>query len=133
MRRTHREIHHTMVHPSDWHWPNFTPAEIACKGTGLILIDNDAMDKLQAFRERLGIPFSPNSAYRSESHNKAVGGAKNSMHRKGKAFDIPLGRGIIREDVIRIAKEVGFTGFGQYNTFVHIDTGRAREWDNRTQ
>ena len=129
--RQHREIHYTMLSPDDWRWANFTPKEIACKGTGLILIDEDAMDKLQAFREVLGMPFSPNSAYRSEVHNKAVGGAPRSMHRQGRAFDIPIGNGISRNEVHRIAKEVGFTGFGDYKTFVHIDTGRARCWDKR--
>lgn len=125
------EIHHTFVRASDWHWNNFTPKEIACKGNGMIVINNDAMDKLQAFREKLGVPFSPNSAYRSLSHNRNVGGAPRSMHRHGRAFDIPLKSGITREDVHRIAKEVGFTGFGDYNTFVHIDTGRKRYWDER--
>lgn len=126
-----RETHYTFIHDSDWKWPNFTPKEIACKGTGLILIDKNAMDKLQAFREALGIPFSPNSAYRSESHNNAVGGAPKSQHRKGRAFDIPLKNGITREDVHRIGKEVGFKGFGDYPNFVHIDTGRKRYWDKR--
>ena len=33
-------------------------------------------------------PIQIISAYRSEAHNKKVGGAKNSMHLKGKASDI---------------------------------------------
>lgn len=126
-----REKHYTMVSPDDWRWKNFTPEEIACKGTGLILIDEDALDKLQAFRELTGIPFTPNSAYRSEVHNKNVGGAKNSYHRKGKAFDIPIIEGMTREVIKDNAKAVGFTGLGDYNTFVHVDTGRERYWDKR--
>lgn len=126
-----REIHYTLLDDRDWHWPHFTPKEIACKGTGLILIDPESMDKLEAFRVAVGVPFSPNSAYRSESHNKAVGGAKNSMHRKGKAFDIPIKAGMSRETIHNFAKQVGFTGFGDYRSFVHIDTGRARYWDGR--
>jgi zinc D-Ala-D-Ala carboxypeptidase len=129
--RQHREIHYTMLSPDDWRWKNFTPKEIACKGTGLILIDEDAMDKLQAFRNTVEIPFRPNSAYRSESHNKRVGGAPRSMHRQGRAFDIPITSRMTRELIHEKAKEVGFTGFGDYNTFVHIDTGRARYWDGR--
>ena len=127
-----KEIHYTEVDEADWHWDNFTPEEIACKGTGLIIIDEDAMDALQETREILGTPFSPNSAYRSESHNKYVGGAKRSMHRKGRAFDIPIKNTMSREQIHEAAEEAGFTGFGDYNTFVHVDTGSPRYWDERT-
>jgi len=126
-----REIHYTMVDARDWPWKNFTPKEIACKGTGLILIGYDAMERLQEFREMTGIPFTPNSAYRSESHNKAVGGAPRSMHRLGRAFDIPIIEGMTRDVIHEHAKMAGFTGFGDYNSFVHIDTGRKRYWDKR--
>jgi zinc D-Ala-D-Ala carboxypeptidase len=126
-----REVHFTFYDMRDWRWPNFMPHEIACKGTGLLIIDPESMDKLQAFRNAVGIPFRPNSAYRSESHNKRVGGAKNSQHRLGKAFDIPITSRMTRELIHEKAKEVGFTGFGDYNAFVHIDTGRARYWDGR--
>lgn len=127
-----KEIHYTDVNPTNWFWHDFTPKEIACKGTGLIVIDCNALDKLQDFRDISGVPFSPNSAYRSELHNKNVGGAKNSEHRKGRAFDIPIKQGMSREDIHRIAKVVGFTGFGDYDSFVHVDTGRTRYWDKRS-
>ena len=35
---------------SSWRWPNFSPAEIACRGTGKLLINEPALDKLQALR-----------------------------------------------------------------------------------
>lgn len=124
---------HKDVQPHEWNWPSFTPAEIACKGTGEILIHAPSLDKLQMMRTALGVPFSPNSAYRSEAYNAKVGGAKNSMHRKGQAFDIPIKPGMSREDIHRAAKAAGFTGFGDYNTFVHIDTGAPRYWDKRTK
>ena len=37
-----------------WRWPNFSAAEIACRGTGAIKINTEAMDKLQSLRDRLG-------------------------------------------------------------------------------
>jgi zinc D-Ala-D-Ala carboxypeptidase len=58
-----------------WRWPNFSAAEIACRGTGAIKINTEAMDKLQALRDRLGKPLVVRSAYRSPEHNHAVGGA----------------------------------------------------------
>ncbi len=41
-----------------WRWPNFSAAEIACRGTGAIKINTEAMDKLQALRDRLGKPLA---------------------------------------------------------------------------
>ena len=33
-----------------WNWPDFSPEEIACRGTGNLMIVPHAMDKLQALR-----------------------------------------------------------------------------------
>ena len=43
-------------------WPNFSPAEIACRGTGKLLINEAALDMLQALRDRLGKPLIVRSA-----------------------------------------------------------------------
>lgn len=126
-----KEVHYTQIKPSDWKWKNFTPKEIACKGDGLIIVNEDALNRLQKFREKIGVPFSPNSAYRSVPYNKSVGGAPGSQHLYGKAFDIPISDRMPRALIHKVAKECGFTGFGDYNTFVHIDTGAARYWDLR--
>ncbi len=123
--------HWKLVPKAAWFWPNFTPAEIACKGTGELVIDFEAMDALQGFRLLVGVPFSPNSAYRSEAHNKKVGGAKNSQHRKGRAFDIPISKTLTREAIKAAAAKCGFQGIGDYNNFVHIDLGPKRYWDYR--
>jgi len=112
-----------------WRWPNFSPAEIACRGTGRLLINEPALDKLQALRDRLGKPLIVRSAYRSPEHNRAVGGAKASKHLNGAAFDIA----IANHDPVAFeaaAREVGFLGFGYYprSGFMHIDLGPARSW-----
>ncbi|SDZ58386.1 hypothetical protein SAMN05444004_12522 [Jannaschia faecimaris] len=41
-----------------WRWTNFSPAEIACRGTGKLLINEPALDKLQTLRDRLGKPLN---------------------------------------------------------------------------
>jgi zinc D-Ala-D-Ala carboxypeptidase len=123
--------HYSEIPKGVWRWPNFKPREIACRGTGEIMLDFDALDKLQDFRITVGVPFTPNSAYRSISHNKAVGGSPKSMHLYGRAFDIPIKAGLTREKIKRAAAEVGFTGIGDYANFVHIDTGTPRYWDLR--
>lgn len=124
--------HYSDVNPLHWTWPSFTPAEVACKGTGELKVHPASMDKLQALRDIIGVPFTPNSAYRSEKHNKAIGGSPNSQHLQGRAFDIPIKGAMTRDRIKEVAIKVGFTGIGDYNTFVHIDTGAPRYWDNRT-
>jgi len=115
-----------------WHWPNFSPAEIACRGTGKIKLHPEALDKLQTLRERLGKPLIVRSAYRSPEHNRAVGGAKASKHMDGTAFDIAMSN----HDPMKFAeaaRAVGFLGFGTYprSGFMHIDLGPARQWGER--
>lgn len=114
---------------SQWIWPNFSPREMASKREGELLIHPDSMDKLQALRTALGVPLVITSAYRSAAHNKAVGGAKNSQHRLGRAFDVMMAN----HDPAafeKAARKAGFTGFGYYpkQGFMHIDTGPARTW-----
>ena len=115
-----------------WRWPNFSPAEIACRGTGKLLVNEAALDKLQALRQRLGKPLIVRSAYRSPEHNRAVGGAKASKHMEGIAFDIAMANHD-PEAFEAAARAVGFQGFGFYprSGFMHIDLGPARSWGER--
>jgi zinc D-Ala-D-Ala carboxypeptidase len=120
--------HHSLVPASLWRWPNFQPREIACKGSGAILIDFRAMDMLQTARHWAGRPFHIHSAYRSELHNAMVGGAPRSYHLEGRAFDIGLEH-FQKEELVSILMRAGFTGFGlHYGSFVHVDTGKKRGW-----
>jgi len=118
------------VPAGSWHWPHFSPAEIACRGTGELLVVPRALDALEDLRAALGgHPLILNSAYRSETHNRAVGGAKKSQHREGVAFDIACGN--VHPTVLRVAAMAcGFTAAAWYpkQTFVHIDMGPARSW-----
>ena len=106
--------------------------EIACRGTGKLLINEPALDKLQALRDRLGKPLIVRSAYRSPEHNRAVGGATRSKHLDGAAFDIAMAN----HDPVAFeaaAREVGFLGFGFYprSGFIRVDLGPARQWGER--
>lgn len=115
-----------------WRWNNFSPAEIACRGSGSLRIHEEALDKLQALRDRLGKPLIVRSAYRSPVHNRAVGGAPRSKHLDGTAFDIAMANHdpVAFEEAARV---VGFKGFGFYprSGFMHIDLGPARIWGER--
>lgn len=117
-----------------WRWPDFSPAEIACRGTGKLLVNEPALDACQALRNRLGKPLIVRSAYRSPEHNRAVGGAERSKHMDGAAFDIAM----MNHDphvFEEAARAVGFLGFGFYreprNNFMHIDLGPKRTWGSR--
>lgn len=112
-----------------WRWSYFSPREIACKGTGRVLIDEVAMDRLQALRLGLGRPIILTSAYRSPEHNRNVNGAKNSYHMKGIAFDCRMDNH--DPQIFELAaREAGFRGIGYYpkSGFIHIDTGPERTW-----
>lgn len=120
------------VPESVWRWKNFSPAEIACRGSGSLRINEEALDKLQALRDRLGKPLIVRSAYRSPEHNRAVGGAPRSKHLDGAAFDIAMAN----HDPVEFeaaALAVGFLGFGFYprSGFIHVDLGPARQWGER--
>jgi len=115
-----------------WRWKSFSPAEIACRGSGSLRIHEEALDKLQGLRDRLAKPLIVRSAYRSPEHNRAVGGATRSKHLDGAAFDIAMAN----HDPVTFeaaAREVGFLGFGFYRRsgFIHVDLGPARQWGER--
>ncbi len=128
--RTFRHFREVPLHL--WRWPNFSPAEIACRGTGQLKLHPEALDKLQALRDRLRKPLIVRSAYRSPQHNRNVGGAPRSKHMDGTAFDIAMSN----HDPVAFeaaARDVGFLGFGFYprSGFIHIDLGPARQWGER--
>ncbi len=109
---------------NEWRWPNFSPQEMACKGSGSLMIDLAAMDKLQALRDEIGRPFVIHSAYRSPAHNQAQGGAKRSRHMLAEAFDIRMA-GHDPQEFEALARKHGFHGIGRYpksaTPFLHID------------
>ena len=112
---------------SAWPWQWFSPKECACKGTGKLSISDGLIGKLDILRSHLGRPLSLSSVFRSPYHNAKVSGSPRSMHLFGLAADIS----IINQDkklILTLAKDLGFTGFGYYRTFLHVDLGRKREW-----
>ena len=116
---------HLSYWPSD-RWPNFTSAEMACRHCGEIYFWPDFMDRLQRARTLVAQPFYIHSAHRCSLHNARIGGAPLSQHLK-LAADIGLA-GHDPHLLYRTCKTVGFTGFGFYQTFLHIDLGRKRSW-----
>jgi uncharacterized protein YcbK (DUF882 family) len=91
----------------------------------------------ERIRSLYGKPITVVSAYRTESHNRKIGGARHSQHLQGRALDIKPPKGIkisqFYNDIKNHASEFGIGGIGRYNTFVHIDvrhssSGRLALW-----
>lgn len=108
---------------------NFKVREFRCKdGSDEIIVDSKFVrEKLQAIRDHFKAPVTINSAYRTESYNKKIGGARSSYHLKGRAFDIVV-RGHTPLEVAQFAQTIGIPGIIQYNTFVHIDSRTEQYW-----
>lgn len=120
--------HYNDIPLTAWPFKYFKPYEVACKGTGEILVNSQALTALDLLRSRLGNPISLSSAYRSKYHNAKIGGAPKSSHLLSIAYDIQL-KGQDKETIRRVAEECGFRGFGmRYKTFIHCDMGRRRSW-----
>ena len=121
-------VHFSEVPVGRWRWPNFTPAELASRGDGSLLILADALDALQGARSDLGKPLRITSAYRDPIHNARVGGAPRSRHKEGHAFDIVIADHD-KARLVQTLKARGFRGFGlNYRTFIHVDMGPERNW-----
>lgn len=108
---------------------NFKVKEFACKdNSDKILIDvTFVQTHLQDIRTHFGKPVNVNSGYRTLAYNNRVGGAKNSYHTKGRAFDISI-KGITPQEIAKYAESIGVPGIIQYNTFVHVDSRDNKYW-----
>lgn len=105
---------------------NFLIREFRCRdGADEIFIDRKLVDVLQKYRDFIGKPIVVTSGYRTETHNKAVGGAKNSYHLIGRAIDFFI-NGVNARDIAKWMFSMGVTGIGLYinrnQEFVHIDS-----------
>ena len=99
----------------DWEsrWPNFTPEELRCRGTGQLLLVPTSLDKLQSIRTGLGFSFPITSAGRAPEYNAIVSKKTGLVgpHTTGRAWDLRLfGENAYR--VIAAAHGHGFTGIG---------------------
>ena len=81
-------------------------------------------NRLQVVRDLFGKPVIINSGYRTASHNRAVGGAPDSMHIKGMAADIVISS-VPAKEVQRVLKNWN-GGLGSYAHFTHVDIRSSR-------
>lgn len=103
---------------------HFRVREFRCRdGSDTILIDDRLIRLLEQIRVWAGNAVTVTSAYRTDSHNRRVGGAADSYHVRGQAADIVVA-GKTPEAVAKFAQALGAHGVGLYTAqkFVHVDT-----------
>lgn len=96
----------------------FSIQEVACKHCGCAYVKRELLSAMFKLRQSHGGPLTCVDAFRCAAHNSAIGGAPDSMHVQGLAFDVV--KGSITEDQAHAA---GFHGIGKTSGGVvdHID------------
>lgn len=121
---------------------NFSKHEFDCKDgssmpEGVFVNVSELAKNLQVLRDFIGFPIYINSAYRSPSHNKKVGGSPNSQHLLGKAADIQMPSHRpeqVKKFIEKLIQDGKMKegGIGIYDWGVHYDIrGHKARWDYR--
>jgi zinc D-Ala-D-Ala carboxypeptidase len=105
----------------------FQPSEFddpTAPGSGEAMMDYAFVERLDYLRRLWGRPLVINSGYRSQAHNIAVGGVKDSAHQRGLAADIQM-HGLT--DCIRFATVAAMNGLKRIGVdmkggYVHLDS-----------
>ena len=105
-------------------YPNFAPAEFACRATGKCAMNPDFMARLQKLRTLYGKPMRITSGYRDRTHPVEMRKATTGAHSMGRAADIAV-EGWDAMRLVQLAVEVGFSGIGVQQKgggrFIHVD------------
>ncbi|MCB5270528.1 MAG: D-Ala-D-Ala carboxypeptidase family metallohydrolase [Candidatus Cloacimonetes bacterium] len=98
-------------------------SEFKCRCNGKYCTDNKISSRLISLlnesAKSLG-KFPVNSGYRCYLYNAAVGGKSSSYHTRGLAADLAIPKSM-QAKACQVFKQLGFKGFGFYNTFLHVD------------
>ena len=108
--------------------PHFRVREFACSdGTDTVFVAPELVEVLEEIRSHFGRPVRVLSGYRTETKNKAVGGAAYSRHKYGMAADITV-EGAAPSAVAAYAETLlpDRGGIGVYGSFVHVDVRPER-------
>ena len=83
------------------------------------------MDMLDYARDKAGIPFTLNSAFRSVEHERKMGRDGKSAHTLGCAVDIRCASDYNRFTIIKALLDAGFCRIGVAKTYIHADNSAS--------
>ena len=83
------------------------------------------LNKLDKAREKAGIPFVLNCAYRSNAYDISKGRSGFGAHTKGLAVDIRCNTSANRFKIVSALLACGFTRIGIGKTFIHADIDKT--------
>lgn len=110
--------------------PNFQVKEFACNdGSDVVVIHPYIPHICQIVRNKFNMPFKPNSAYRTITHNKVEGGATKSNHIYGRAVDIPAKNGVTPKQLYDYVNTL-FGNWGElgiYSWGIHVGIQDKKE------
>ena len=102
------------------HTEHFSKRELSCPCCGVMGMDQEFMDILEAVRKEYGKPMKLNSSFRCADHNAAINAKSSSSHCLGLAVDISCEGSRQRFDLIRhFLKHITRIGIGE--GFLHAD------------
>jgi uncharacterized protein YcbK (DUF882 family) len=98
-------------------------------------IQEEAGRKLETLRENLGFPLKISSGFRCEKHNRGLGGARESRHLLGVAFDVGTSRMTAKEKFLLVQEGTKiFRGVGIYDKHVHLDVREEKAlWTGKSR
>lgn len=109
---------------------NFTVKEFSCQdGSDPVTVNVLVPVICQAVRNWFGYPFTPNSAFRTVTHNANVKGAKSSLHIYGKAVDIPALNGVTPKQLYDFVDKLcgNSCEIGIYSWGIHVGITDTRK------
>jgi uncharacterized protein YcbK (DUF882 family) len=89
-------------------------------------MDPKLLEMIDEVREIYGKPIRINSGYRTEAHNRKVGGVDSSSHIKGLAIDVSCTKSDDRFKMLTALIEVGFNRIGVAGSFIHVDIDKDK-------
>lgn len=89
-------------------------------------MNTDFLRKLDTARSMANIPFIITSGFRTEEHNKLVGGVVGSSHTKGLAADIAFTTKAEAVRIIWALTKAGINRIGLGDNFIHADDDKTK-------
>ena len=111
---------------------HFKVKEFACQdGSDTVFVARELPMVCEYIRMRCGKGITVNSAYRTPTHNKKVGGVADSQHTYGTAADLKTPAGFTPSKMATIAREImpDWGGVGIYDWGIHVDVREQKsDW-----